>query len=253
MLAIGSMTAAGEEVYDILKKEVGIVFSKVLEHAGVYKRTEEGQKAFDRFINSIIQKYDLIDKDVNLTNDDYKELTDLLSKIDSKYGKYAILGNHDYENEDKVKNIYNESNFIYLDNDYDILYDKSNQKIFIGGVNTASHKLDDIDKTLNYIKENNDINYKIVLIHEPDIADKIVKDYSVNLILAGHSHNGQIRLPIVGPIYTPPYSKKYYDNYYNLDDTSLYISSGIGVSTINYRLWNRPSINFYRINKETSH
>jgi len=40
-------------VDDILKKEVGIVFSKVLEHAGVYKRTEEGQKAFDRFINSL--------------------------------------------------------------------------------------------------------------------------------------------------------------------------------------------------------
>ena len=37
-------------IMDILQKEVGIVFSKVLEHAGVYKRDEEGQKAFDRFI-----------------------------------------------------------------------------------------------------------------------------------------------------------------------------------------------------------
>lgn len=40
-------------VMDILEKEVGIVFSKVLEHAGVYKRDEEGQKAFDRFIKEI--------------------------------------------------------------------------------------------------------------------------------------------------------------------------------------------------------
>ena len=37
-------------IMDILEREVGIVFSKVLEHAGVYKRDEEGQKAFDRFI-----------------------------------------------------------------------------------------------------------------------------------------------------------------------------------------------------------
>lgn len=37
----------------ILEKEVGIVFSKVLEHAGVYKRDEEGQKAFDRFTQSL--------------------------------------------------------------------------------------------------------------------------------------------------------------------------------------------------------
>ena len=40
-------------VMEILEKEVGIVFSKVLEHAGVYKRDEEGQKAFDRFIASL--------------------------------------------------------------------------------------------------------------------------------------------------------------------------------------------------------
>ena len=55
---------------------------------------------------------------------------------------------------------------------------------------------------------------------------------------------------IIGAIYKPPYAKNYYDNYYNLDGTNLYISSGIGVSTINYRLFNHPSINFYRINKE---
>lgn len=41
-------------IMDILEKEVGIVFGKVLEHAGVYKRDEEGQKAFDRFIKAIL-------------------------------------------------------------------------------------------------------------------------------------------------------------------------------------------------------
>ena len=43
--------------------------------------------------------------------------------------------------------------------------------------------------------------------------------------------------------------KKYYDEYYDLDGTPLYVSSGVGVSMINYRLFNKPSINFYRINK----
>ena len=38
---------------DILKKEIGIVFMKVLEHAGVYKCTEEGRQAFLRFIDSV--------------------------------------------------------------------------------------------------------------------------------------------------------------------------------------------------------
>ena len=42
-----------ENVWDILKEEIGEVFVKVLEDAGVYKCTEEGRKAFERFINTL--------------------------------------------------------------------------------------------------------------------------------------------------------------------------------------------------------
>ena len=194
---------------------------------------------------------DLIDKDAKLNNNDYTELSKLLENINSKYGKYAILGNHDYQKEkDEIIKIYNNSDFKYLDNSNDIIYSKNNQKIFIGGINTVTHHQDDLNKAMT-INNEEDADYKIILVHEPDITDDIVKDYQVNLILAGHSHNGQVRLPIIGAIYTPPYAKKYYDNYYNVDGTNLYISSGIGVSTVNYRLFNHPSINFYRINKDS--
>ena len=195
---------------------------------------------------------DLIDKDVTLNEKDYNDLTNLLMKIKTKYGKYAIMGNHDIANADKIVNVYDGSNFKYLDNDYDVIYSKNNETIFIGGLNSVSENKDDISKMMSYFKDDNDADYKIVLVHEPDISDNIVSDYSVNLILAGHSHNGQVRLPIIGPIYTPPHAKKYYDNYYSINGTNLYISSGIGVSTANYRLFNHPSINFYRINKETN-
>ena len=103
---------------------------------------------------------------------------------------------------------------------------------------------------MEYFNSNNDIEYKVMLVHEPDISDEIIDNYDVSLILGGHSHNGQIRLPVIGAIYTPEHSKKYYDEYYMIGGTDLYISSGIGVSTINYRLFNKPSINFYRINKK---
>ena len=191
---------------------------------------------------------DLIDKDSNLTDNDYIELSNILNNINAKYGKYAILGNHDIgEYKDSVIKTYINSNFTFLDNNHDIIYSKNNERIFIGGISPITNNTLDINKTLNV--ENIDSDYKIILIHEPDITDDIVKNYQVNLILAGHSHNGQIRLPIIGAIYTPPYAKKYYDEYYKIDNTNLYISSGIGVSTINYRLFNHPSINFYRLNK----
>ena len=196
---------------------------------------------------------DLIDKDSELTEKDYNNLTNLFLKINAKYGKYAVIGNHDFiKDKDKVIDVFNGSNFKYLDNDHEIIYDKDIHTIFIGGLSTISYEQEDLNKTLSYLKEHDDIDYKIVLVHEPDISKQIANDYDIDLILAGQSHNGQIRIPFIGAIYTPPHAKKYYDNYYQIDDTDLYISSGIGVSTINGRLCNRPSINFYRINKEIS-
>ena len=192
---------------------------------------------------------DLIDKDMFITDNDYEYLTTALKKINAKYGKYAILGNHDHKNIDKIIKVYNDSNFKYLENTYDIIYNNNNEKIFIGGIGNVSYNLDNIDSTMEYFNSNNDINYRIILIHEPDISDIIIDNYDVNLILAGHSHNGQIRLPGIGAIYKPTYAKKYYEEYYSIRGTDLYISSGIGVSNLNYRLFNKPSINFYRINK----
>lgn len=195
---------------------------------------------------------DLIDRDAIISDNDYDELANILGNIKSKYGKYAVIGNHDYEKDkDGVIKVFHKADFKYLENSYEIIYNKENEKIFIGGLGNVTHNQEDISKMMEYFNDDgNKIDYKIILVHEPDIADNIVKDYKVNLILAGHSHNGQVRLPIIGAIYKPPYAKNYYDNYYNLDGTNLYISSGIGVSTVNYRLFNHPSINFYRINKE---
>ena len=193
---------------------------------------------------------DLIDRDASLSDSDYDDLANSLIKINAKYGKYAVLGNHDYKKRDKIINLYNDIGFKYLENDYDIIYGDDNSQVFIGGIGNVSYNKDDIDKTLEKIDSEN--QYRIILVHEPDISDKIISKYNVDLILAGHSHNGQVRLPFIGAIVKPPHAKKYYDNYYNLKGTKLYVSSGIGVSNVNYRLWNRPSINFYRINKETN-
>jgi len=191
---------------------------------------------------------DLLDSDTPLSSNDFEFLTESLNNINAKYGKYSVLGNHDFIEIDKIKTVYKNSNFKLLENNYDIIYNDHNEAIFIGGLGNISNNQDNIEETLEITKTEN-ISYQIVITHEPDISDEIIEVSDVSLILAGHSHNGQIRLPFIGALYTPEYSKKYYDEYYRLKNTDLYISSGIGVSLINYRLFNHPSINFYRINK----
>lgn len=193
---------------------------------------------------------DLIDKDFTLTDKDKEGLINELSSIKTKYGKYAVLGNHDYVKDIEIfKDIYSNSNFNLLQNSYDIIYSSNNDKLFIGGVDNYSYNEADINKVMEYFNDNSDISYKIILVHEPDYIDNILTSYNVNLVLAGHSHNGQINIPYIKNFFLPYGSRKYYENYYKVNDTDLYISSGIGESSVNFRLFNKPSINFYRINR----
>lgn len=195
---------------------------------------------------------DLIDKDYDMKDNDKEDLINQLKNITSKYGKYSVIGNNDYVKEQSLlEEIYESSNFTLLQNNYDIIHGKNNDKIFIGGTDTFSFDKSNIDKVMEYFNNNEDINYKIILTHEPDYIDTITNKYSIDLVLSGHSHNGQVNIPFVKKIFLPYGSKKYYENYYKVKNTDLYISSGIGESRINLRLFNRPSINFYRINKIT--
>lgn len=192
---------------------------------------------------------DLIDEDFTPTDEDINYLTDKLKSINAKYGKYSVLGNHDH-NITLLENIYQNSNFTLLNNTYDIIYNEKNVPLFIGGLDSVITGNANIDTAMSYFNDHEDISYKIILVHEPDYTDTIVGSYdNINLILSGHSHNGQVRVPFIGTIYTPESAKKYYDNYYKVNNTDLYISSGLGYSELNFRLFNSPSINFYRLVK----
>lgn len=189
----------------------------------------------------IIFTGDFIDKDINESKDEITKIKDELSKLESTYGKYYVSGNHDI----KLKN-YNEifdfAGFINLDDKYDIIYSKNNDSILITGISYNSDL-----KYLEELYKQNLPSYKINIMHTPDTYNDI-KKYNYNLVLAGHSHNGQINIPFYGAIYTPKGAKDYYKPYYKLENTDFYISSGIGTSNYNFRLFNRPSFNLYRLN-----
>lgn len=216
-----------------------------------YKRVITKDR-IDKIINEInlinpdivIFTGDLIDQDSEINEDDITYLKKVLSKINAKYGKYSVIGNHDYSIDIEIlRSIYKESNFNLLENSYDIIYGKDNNKLYIGGISTGAFS----DIVLNKMKYDEE-SYKIIILHEPDYTDEIIS-LNPNLILGGHSHNGQVNIPYLKKYFVPTGSKKYYDEHYLVNNTNLYISSGIGVSRYNFRLFNHPSINFYRINK----
>ena len=188
---------------------------------------------------------DLLDKDYELTNNNTKFLIKELSQIKSTYGNYAIIGDND-KDIDTIKNIYIQSNFKLLNNEKSIIYNNKNEKISILGINSLSYNKDNINKLINDLDNE---SYKIILIHEPDYITDILKQKNTDLILSGHSINGSINIPIIKNILLPKGAKKYFKPYYKKNNTEIFISNGIGVNNINFRLFNHPSINFYRLKK----
>lgn len=197
----------------------------------------------------IIITGDLTDKDYKLNNKDINFLIKELKKLDSKYGTYAILGDQDIKNEDTIKNIYIQSNITLLKNNNTIIQNENNDKILIAGLDSTIKGTPNINTSLSTDKK---IDYKIVLTHEPDITDEILKkDNTINLILSSHSINGSINIPIIKRLFLPNGAKKYFNPFYQINNTKLYITNGIGVNNINFRLFNTPSINFYRLKKKS--
>lgn len=196
---------------------------------------------------------DLIDQDTKMTNEQADKVASILSKLKARVGKYAINGNHDYYYENWDLIIEN-SDFINLNDKIETIYLESNKYILLSGMSTNSYGKVTINEKLKesteFLKEkNNDEKpiYSILLMHEPDYIDDVnLNNY--DLVLAGHSHNGQVRLPFIGALKAslPKGSRKYYDAYYKVKNSDLYISNGIGTSTVNFRLFNRPSFNLYR-------
>ena len=124
------------------------------------------------------------------------------------------------------------SGFTYLNDEVGSIYSNASETItFLG-----------IDK--DYTLESD--TYKIALIHEPDKIDKIL-DNNYNLVLAGHSHGGEIRLPLLGGLVNYKGATKYKKDEYLLNNTHLYITEGLGTSGINLRLGTTPTINLYRL------
>ena len=163
-----------------------------------------------------------------LTKKDITTLNNFFNSLNSNIKKYAIYGNNDNDN---LKLIFENTNFLILDNQEDIIYNGENESIKIIGFN--ANKLD-----FSNITESND--YTICLLSNPDKITKV--NNTCQVVFSGETLGGEIKLPFTKGLD----NHTYYKNYYLINQTKLYINNGLG-NNYNLRLFNHPSINFYRL------
>lgn len=193
---------------------------------------------------------DLIDKDTNFTEEMKEEIENCLSKLDISIKKYAISGEDDLKFS-SYEFIMENAGFTSLDDTYQKLYINQTDYLLLAGLKSSKanadfdSKIKDISEYIESLKEDKPL-YSIFLLHEPDFIKNInIADF--NLVLAGHSHGGQIQVPFVGGLIYPKYASYYHQNYQKIGSTDFYITSGIGTTTYGFRLFNPPSFNLYRL------
>lgn len=193
----------------------------------------------------------LIDPRYKISTKEQEQLTKELKKLDTTIGKYSNSGKTDKET---FNTIMSQSNFQILNNDYDLIYNNDNNPILMIGLSSLIKKERKIEEAYRYFKEENHNSniYTISIMSETDDLDTILNNYQNDLILAGNSLNGQIRIPLIGGMIPQEGSKKYKEEYYQKKNTKIYVSSGIGSPDPGFRLFARPSINFFRFTKKNS-
>lgn len=236
--------------YSVINNKIPESFKgfKVVHFSDLKYGSTTDQKYLKKLVNKInelnpdiiIFTGDLIASNYKLTDNDKKAIIENLNKLDPKIDIYSIRGDNDINK--TYNSIITQTKIIEINNLNKLIYYKGDTPIMLIGLDDSINGNQSFDMAFNY-EENN--YYKILITHEPDTYEKI-KDKNIDLFLAGHSLNGQVRLPFIGSIYTPTGAKKYYDAKYKIDNTEIYISNGLGTSKIPYRLNNRPSINLYR-------
>ncbi len=177
-------------------------------------------------------------------------IADNLKGLEAKYGVFAVLGNHDGEYSDEVTAAeLSRVGYKVLDGEVAVI-EKDGQKLRILGLKDHLHIRnwkefsDDAKKILEKNEQPGDV---IVLEHSPDIlpiiTDELAISKDLKLILAGHTHGGQVWFPIIGaPIIPSSYGQKYAFGHINENNVDMFVTTGIGTSLLPFRFFVPPEI-----------
>ena len=126
--------------------------------------------------------------------------------------------------------------------------ERAGQRLWLCGVGDFLTEFPDLDLT---IPDRPD-GPVLLMCHEPDYADTVLthpRGHLVDFIFAGHTHGGQVRLPLVGPLHLPDGGKKYAEGLFRFGRMQLYVNRGIGTVGLPFRLNCPPEITLFTLQR----
>jgi hypothetical protein len=173
---------------------------------------------------------------------------DLLRQMQARHGLWAVMGNHDYYTNPWVVTSALQARGIKVLANQSTPIEQGGARFWLAGLNDVVSGTADMDETLRSVPES---EATILLAHEPDCADEVAR-YRVDLQLSGHSHGGQVRIPMVPPLFLPKMGRKYVWGLFRIGPLTLYTNPGIGTVVLPIRLNCPPEITLLTLRRSTT-
>jgi hypothetical protein len=164
--------------------------------------------------------------------------------------RYAIFGNHDiFAGEEHVGEALRHHGMTVLRNAY-VPIERGQSRIWLSGLDDPCEGQPDAELAIPTRIQNQPNEPIILMCHAPDYVDQLRTQpagQAVSLVLSGHTHGGQIQLPLIGPLWLPPGGQKYVQGHFHLGTTQLYVNRGIGSVGAPFRFNSRPEITVFTL------
>ena len=169
----------------------------------------------------------------------FEDLTAPLSALCAPDGVVATLGNHDKERfAGLARYAMRVSSIVDLSNAVHVIR-RGDAGLHVAGVDSMSQRMARLDLVLEQLPDD---AVTILLAHEPDFADISSATNRFALQLSGHSHGGQIRLPLLTKYALPVYGQRYSGGTTQLNEMVLHVSRGVGTVGLPLRFNCPPEI-----------
>jgi len=173
-------------------------------------------------------------------NGNYQAVGTFLKKIRVPLGVWLVNGNWEHwRPSDEDTSIYQSAGVHFLNNSAEQLVND----VWLVGVDDELAGQPDL-KSVYEIPKN---AFRIGLFHSPSFFDESSEHF--DLVLAGHTHGGQIRLPFLPPLWLPEGSGRFVSGLYRKGNSQMYVSRGLGNSIIDVRLLCRPELSIIKISR----
>jgi predicted MPP superfamily phosphohydrolase len=158
------------------------------------------------------------------------QCANLLNQIQSPH-RYAVLGNHDVIVGSKdVSAALTANGITVLINDH-VPIERAGARFWLAGLDDPLEGTPDPELAIPASIRNVPHEPIVLLCHAPDYVDDLLTNpagRTLSLVLAGHTHGGQICVPLIGPLALPPLGRKYIEGWFRFGSLQLYVNRGLG-------------------------